>query len=173
VSAAPLRQRCLSAGDTEEFGAALVRARPPGDALAVVYLRGDLGAGKTTLVRGALRALGVPGAVRSPTYTLLEPYGVGLLTVVHADLYRLRDASELEPLGLRDFAAARHLWFIEWPDRGAGRLPPPDLDLVLSAASDGHSIELTSGSQTGDTWLDNLRQALARPPLLEKGGPRP
>jgi tRNA threonylcarbamoyladenosine biosynthesis protein TsaE len=98
----------------------------------VIYLEGVLGAGKTTLARGLLRAMGVMGTIRSPTYTLLEPYEVGGRTLVHVDLYRLQDARELEPLGLRDYPAERCWWLIEWPERGAGRLPAADLSVHLS-----------------------------------------
>lgn len=114
--------------------AALGRAvahRLDGRAGSVVYLQGDLGAGKTTLARALLGALGVTGAIRSPTYTLLEPYRAGRHEVIHLDLYRLRDAEELESLGLRDYAPERTLWLVEWPERGAGHLPAPDLVIAL------------------------------------------
>jgi tRNA threonylcarbamoyladenosine biosynthesis protein TsaE len=100
-----VRHLSRTEGDTEEFGARLARARPAGPELAVVFLTGDLGAGKTTLVRGFLQALGVGTTVRSPTYTLIEPYRASALTVVHADLYRLRDPHELEALGLEGLGA--------------------------------------------------------------------
>jgi tRNA threonylcarbamoyladenosine biosynthesis protein TsaE len=141
---------------TEEFGARLARARPAGRELAVVFLSGELGSGKTTLVRGFLRCLGVSTAVRSPTYTLIELYPLGALTVVHADLYRLRDAGELENLGLRDFAQAPYLWLIEWPERGSGHLPAPDLRLDLSLSSEAHAIEAQACSPLGEGWLAQL-----------------
>ncbi len=110
-----------TAEETEDFGARLASTRPGGDdTLSVVYLAGDLGAGKTTLTRGLLRSLAVTGAVRSPTYTLVEIYEIGALTVLHLDLYRLRDPSELDNLGLREWATGGHLWLVEWPERGAG-----------------------------------------------------
>ena len=96
--------------ETEALGARLARARPAGAELAVLFLQGDLGSGKTTLARGLLRALGVRAAVRSPTYTLIELYPLDGLTVVHADLYRLQDPGELEGLGLRDGRRPHHLW---------------------------------------------------------------
>ena len=120
-----------SAEDTAALGAAVARALSD-RAGAVVYLQGPLGAGKTTLARGLLRALGVQGAIRSPTYTLLEPYDIGGRSLVHLDLYRLNDERELEPLGLRDYPPERCWWLIEWPERGGARLPPADLVVMLA-----------------------------------------
>ncbi len=99
-----MRHFARTAQDTEDFGRALARAQPQGAALAVVYLAGDLGAGKTTLARGFLAARGIKADVRSPTYTLTEVYPLEHSTLVHADLYRLQDPEELETLGLRDYA---------------------------------------------------------------------
>src|SRR5215475_14743118 len=93
-----------SAADTEDAGAQLARSRPGGNSLFVIYLLGDLGAGKTTLARGFLRAAGVTSVVRSPTYTLMEAYELPGVSILHLDLYRLLDPAELEPLGLRDWA---------------------------------------------------------------------
>ena len=104
---------------TEALGQALPRTRPP---FAVVHLQGDLGAGKSTLARALLRALGVSGAIRSPTYTLIERYPVEGGEAWHLDLYRIGDAGELEFLGLDDAAAV--LWLVEWPERGGASLPP-------------------------------------------------
>ena len=133
--------RTTSAAQTEAQGARFAHARPRNaDLFAALYLSGDLGAGKTTWVRGFLAACGVHALVRSPTYTLVELYGVGAVTVLHLDLYRLQDGSELEPLGVRDWAQPGYLWLIEWPERAVGRLPPPDLRVTLSAAVDAHEI---------------------------------
>ena len=149
--------RTTTAEETEGFGARLASARPAGDnTLCVVYLVGDLGAGKTTLTRGLLRSLGVTGAVRSPTYTLVEIYEVGALTALHLDLYRLTDPEELENLGLREWATGGHLWLIEWPERGAGRLPEADLVITLTAGDDGHDIEVTARSELGTRWVERL-----------------
>ncbi|MGH8030151.1 MAG: tRNA (adenosine(37)-N6)-threonylcarbamoyltransferase complex ATPase subunit type 1 TsaE [Arenimonas sp.] len=130
-----------SAEDTAALGAAIAAtlAGLPG---AVVYLQGPLGAGKTTVARGVLRALGVSGAIRSPTYTLLEPYDTGGRALVHLDLYRLNGAHELEPLGLRDYPPEHCWWLVEWPERGAGRLPPPDLSVALAHDARGRRAEL-------------------------------
>jgi tRNA threonylcarbamoyladenosine biosynthesis protein TsaE len=146
-----------TAEETEAFGARLARTRPTGeDTLCVVYLTGDLGAGKTTLTRGLLRALGVTGAVRSPTYTLVEIYEMGALTTLHLDLYRLSDPDELDNLGLREWARGGHLWLIEWPERGAGRLPGADLVIALTAGDSGHDIEVAARSELGAGWLERL-----------------
>jgi tRNA threonylcarbamoyladenosine biosynthesis protein TsaE len=107
----------------------------------VVTLAGELGAGKSTFARGALRALGAQGPIRSPSYTLLESYELAALHVIHLDLYRLVDPAELEHLGLADYHREGFLWLIEWPERGAGRLPQPDLQFHFSIVSDGHRIE--------------------------------
>jgi tRNA threonylcarbamoyladenosine biosynthesis protein TsaE len=147
-----------TADDTEGFGARLARARPDrDDALAVIYLTGDLGAGKTTLTRGLLRAQGVEGAIRSPTYTLVEIYESGALTTLHLDLYRLHDSTELDNLGLREWASSGHLWLVEWPERAAERLPGADLVLTLSAGEAGHDIEVTARTPLGEAWLARLR----------------
>ena len=146
-----------TAEETEGFGAQLASAMPAGDnTLCVVYLAGGLGAGKTTLTRGLLRSLGVTGAVRSPTYTLVEIYEVGALTALHLDLYRLSDPEELGNLGLREWATGGHLWLIEWPERGAGRLPEPDLVITLTAGDDGHDIEVSARSELGARWVERL-----------------
>ncbi|TVP90610.1 MAG: tRNA (adenosine(37)-N6)-threonylcarbamoyltransferase complex ATPase subunit type 1 TsaE [Thioalkalivibrio sp.] len=124
---------------TERAGARL--ARCPGlERVRQIHLQGDLGAGKTTLVRGFLRALGHEGAVRSPTYTLLEPYEFGGLTVLHFDLYRVADPDELEYLGVREQSDERTLWLVEWPDRGAGWLPEPELVVNLRQEGAGRRL---------------------------------
>lgn len=132
---------------TERAGAAL--ARCPGlEQVRQIHLQGDLGAGKTTLVRGLLHALGHHGTVRSPTYTLLEPYELPGLTVLHFDLYRVADPEELEYLGAREQSDARTLWLVEWPERGAGWLPTPELVATLRQDGDGRRLSF-SGPQAG------------------------
>jgi tRNA threonylcarbamoyladenosine biosynthesis protein TsaE len=130
-----------SAEQTAALGAAVAGALRARQGL-VVYLEGPLGAGKTTLARGLLRELGVTGAIRSPTYTLLEPYDIGGRALIHLDLYRLRGADELEPLGLRDYGPDSCWWLVEWPERGAPRLPPADLSVELSLDPRGRRYRL-------------------------------
>ena len=134
---------------TGQLGAALARHLPD---RAVVHLHGDLGAGKSTLARALLRALGVAGTIRSPTYTLVEPYSLpegGL--ALHLDLYRIGDAAELEFLGLGPTEA--RLWLVEWPERGADALPAPDLSLHLALAADGRRCTLRTRTPVGEAWL--------------------
>jgi tRNA threonylcarbamoyladenosine biosynthesis protein TsaE len=139
----------------ERFGAVLARALPPlSGGPAILYLEGELGAGKTTLARGLITARGHAGPVRSPTFTLLERYALGDLTAIHIDLYRLSDARELESLGLRDFALPGHLWLIEWPERGAGVLPAPDVRIALNVTPTGHPAEASAHSPLGRAWLE-------------------
>jgi tRNA threonylcarbamoyladenosine biosynthesis protein TsaE len=119
----------------------------------MLYLTGDLGAGKTTLVRGFVRACGIAAPVRSPTYTLLHVHEAGALTLVHLDLYRLRDPGELEHLGLREWARPGCLWLIEWPERAGGQLPPADLTIRLAAGPDAHHADISAETSTGADWL--------------------
>jgi tRNA threonylcarbamoyladenosine biosynthesis protein TsaE len=144
--------------ETEACGARLARALPTSvPRMLQIQLHGDLGAGKTTLARGFLQALGYPGLVRSPTYTLVESYELGAVTVVHSDFYRLRGPDELEALGLRDLAGADHVWLIEWPERAGSWLPAADINITLVAHPTFHSIELNAPSAAGAQWLAHLQ----------------
>lgn len=136
---------------TEALGQALARTRP---AVAVVHLHGDLGAGKSTLARALLRALGVAGAIRSPTYTLVERYPVEGGEAWHLDLYRIGDAGELEFLGLDEGAA--ELWLVEWPERGGAALPRADLQVDLSVEGNGRAARLVAASPQGQQWLKRV-----------------
>ena len=137
----------------ERFGARLAAA-VAGE--CVIYLHGDLGAGKTTLVRGFLRGLGHQGAVKSPTYTLMEPYQVGGRPLYHLDLYRLGDPGELEYLGIRDLLGQGAVLLVEWPERGSGELPPPDLLIDIEYLARGRRLRLTAPTDRGRKVLSIL-----------------
>jgi len=140
--------------DTDALGVALARALPAQSVVA--YLQGDLGAGKSTLARALLRELGVTGAIRSPTYTLVERYPLpegG--EAAHLDLYRIAAAGELDFLGLDELRGAR-LWLVEWPERGAGALPGPDLEIQLALNGGGRRAEMRESGEKGRSWLARL-----------------
>lgn len=137
----------------EALGAALARVIEGG---LIVHLTGELGAGKTTLVRGVLRGLGHAGSVRSPTYTLVEPYELAGRRVYHLDLYRLADPEELEWIGIRDLLDADSLALIEWPERGGGVLPPADLVMALEYFGTGRRVTLTGHSDAGDRVIGQV-----------------
>ncbi len=122
----------------------------------VVYLQGDLGAGKTTLTRGILRGYGHTGNVKSPTYTLVEPYELESVTAYHFDLYRLTDPEELELLGIRDYCRPDTLSIIEWPDRGKPFLPPADLTITIKVVADGRELEFAAHNDKGEAVLAAL-----------------
>jgi tRNA threonylcarbamoyladenosine biosynthesis protein TsaE len=149
---------------TDSLGARLAQALPE---RAVVYLHGDLGAGKSTLARALLRALGVTGTIRSPTYTLVEQYVLpnrGLLEgglALHLDLYRIGNPGELEFLGL-DPADAR-LWLVEWPERGRGSLPGADLEIALAVEGQGRHCRLLPNTAAGAAWVGGLASGLDIP----------
>jgi tRNA threonylcarbamoyladenosine biosynthesis protein TsaE len=121
--------------------------QPPGG--VHIHLRGNLGAGKTTLVRGLLRELGVTGAVKSPTYTLLEPYEAGGFHLYHFDLYRIDDVEELELIGARENFRDGAICLFEWPERGEDWLPAPDLVVILTAAGDHRELQATGRGGLG------------------------
>jgi len=138
---------------TVAFGRALGDAVHTG---AVIFLLGDLGAGKTTLSRGVLRAFGHSGAVKSPTYTLVEPYQFAGGDVNHFDLYRLGDPEELEYMGIRDYFCSRSLCLVEWPERGAGYLPRADLQVTVSAVPPGRRVVVEALTERGEGILARL-----------------
>jgi tRNA threonylcarbamoyladenosine biosynthesis protein TsaE len=149
VTAVPILH-IATAEAMEALGARLATADPRG---CVIHLEGDLGAGKTTLVRGLLRALGYGGAVKSPTFTLVEPYELVDLRVFHYDLYRMVDPEELEYLGMRDFLAPDALSLIEWPERGGGVLPAADVVVGIRYDEPGRRVELRATSAAGEALL--------------------
>jgi tRNA threonylcarbamoyladenosine biosynthesis protein TsaE len=136
---------------TEALGRALATTRP---AQAVVHLQGDLGAGKSTLARALLRALGVEGAIRSPTYTLVERYPIPDGEAWHLDLYRIGDVGELDFLGLDETVAT--LWLVEWPERAGAALPKADLLVQLATQGLGREAWLQAGTSVGEQWLTLL-----------------
>jgi tRNA threonylcarbamoyl adenosine modification protein YjeE len=138
------------AADTDALGIALARSLPDS---AVVWLYGELGAGKSSLARALLRELGVAGAIRSPTYTLIERYSPPGGDIVHLDLYRIAAAGELEFLGLDELRGEVRLWLVEWPERGGKALPAPDLEIRLSLAEPGRRADLRETSEKGRSWL--------------------
>ena len=121
-----------------------------------VFLFGELGAGKTTLARGVARGLGHGGAVKSPTYTLVEPYTDLTPTLYHFDLYRLGDPEELEFMGIRDYFNASSVALVEWPERGGTLLPKPDLEITIGRAKRGRHLEFMARSTHGRRCLDDL-----------------
>jgi len=126
-----------SSEETEAFGAKLFEVLPE---KCVVFLLGDLGAGKTTLVRGFMRAAGHTGAVKSPTYNIVEEYSVNQRQFFHFDLYRLADPEELEWIGIADYFQEKSICFFEWPDKGEGFLAVPDVILSLSNLEGGRKL---------------------------------
>lgn len=141
---------------TEALGRALARAVERGGKGVTVFLQGNLGMGKTTLSRGVIRGMGHEGAVKSPTYTIVEPYEHLEPVVYHFDLYRLGDPEELEYLGIRDYFGKAGLCLIEWAERGEGVLPVPDLRLKLEPEGDGRRATFRSETPTGKELLDGL-----------------
>ena len=133
---------------TEKFGARL--ADSLGKDGAILFLHGELGAGKTTLSRGVIRALGHSGAVKSPTYTLVEPYEDFDLPLYHFDLYRLSDPEEVEFLGVEDCFRPPAVNLIEWPDRGRGFLPRADVELTLTVEGDGRRVSWRPMTKLGE-----------------------
>ena len=119
----------------------------------VIYLKGELGTGKTTLVRGALNKLGFVGNVKSPTYTIVEPYSIDNHVVYHFDLYRLNDPEELESLGIRDYCDGQSICFFEWPEKGENLTPNADINLLLSYTKEGRNVELTAITEIGKSIL--------------------
>lgn len=138
---------------TLALGAALAPGLAPG---MVITLRGELGAGKTTLVRGLLRALGHAGRVKSPTYTLVEVYELSRLSLYHFDFYRFHDPSEWIEAGFRDIFNGRNACLVEWPERAQGQLPPADLEIALAVTEPGRSATLSAGSPAGERLLAAL-----------------
>lgn len=148
-----LTREIATEADMLGLGDALARALPPG---AIVFLQGDLGVGKTTLCRGIITGLGVSGRVKSPTFTLVEPYEVNGQPIFHFDLYRLGNPEELEYLGYRDYFDDVGICLVEWPELGHGLLPMPDLLVRIAAAGEVRSVVLDANSSKGDIIINQL-----------------
>jgi tRNA threonylcarbamoyladenosine biosynthesis protein TsaE len=140
-------------GEMRELGASIVAACESG---GVIALSGNLGTGKTTLVRGALESLGVNTGVRSPTYTLIEYYELVPLSIAHLDLYRLADGEELEYLGYRDYLNSTTICMIEWPEKAGAYLTNIDLELSLEYDADGRRLEMSANNEWGNSILNAL-----------------
>ena len=157
ISAAMSSRITLALADeaaTIAFAARLAPAIKPG---MVLHLHGDLGAGKTTLVRALLQALGYRGRVKSPTYTLLEQYEAGGLHLRHFDLYRFHDEDEWEAAGFRDEFDGCNVCLVEWPKKANGLVPQADVEITLDASSSGRNMEVRANSQTGRECLKALQ----------------
>ena len=139
---------------TERLGAALAACCSEA---AMIHLQGPLGSGKTTLVRGFLRRLGISGAIKSPTYTLVEPYTSAGRPMFHFDLYRLEDQEALEMLGFRDYLEGNSVCLIEWPEQAGGLLPAADITIALSVTDSGRTASLTSATEYGASLLKSLK----------------
>jgi tRNA threonylcarbamoyladenosine biosynthesis protein TsaE len=151
----PLRRFLATETETTAFGAALAPFLRPG---MVVYLCGELGAGKTTLVRGLLRALGITERVKSPTYTLVEPYVVSKLYLYHFDFYRFSRSDEWVEAGFREYFNRDAICLVEWPEKAGGQLPAPDLRIVMEVNGDGRSITVSADTEAGEICLARLHR---------------
>jgi tRNA threonylcarbamoyladenosine biosynthesis protein TsaE len=149
----PLRRFLPADADTLALGAALARGFAPG---LVIYLSGALGAGKTTLVRGALQALGETGHIKSPTFALVEPYKFSSLYLYHFDFYRFKSADELDDAGFRDYFSQDAVALVEWPEKAGSHLPPPDLTIALALEGEGRSVSIAAHTEAGTHCLERI-----------------
>ncbi len=125
-----------------------------------LYFQGPLGAGKTTFIRAFLRALGVEGKIKSPSYAIVEPYHLADFDIYHLDLYRLAHVDELEMIGIREYFSPRSICCIEWPEHGKGVLPTPDMDFILEYQEQGRQLTLTAHTQRGAVVCEQLKENL-------------
>jgi tRNA threonylcarbamoyladenosine biosynthesis protein TsaE len=150
-----MRQFLPAESDTLAFGAALARALRPG---LVVYLLGDLGAGKTTLARGVLRGLGHTGNVKSPSFALLEPYTFSRLYLYHFDFYRFTDPRELDEAGFREYFNPESVCLVEWPEKAAGAIPAADIRITMVVSGSGRQLDIDAGTEAGRRCLERLEK---------------
>tara|TARA_B100001996_G_scaffold333137_1_gene282594 strand:+ start:641 stop:1093 length:453 start_codon:yes stop_codon:yes gene_type:complete len=139
--------------ETIEIGARVASYLKGGE---IIYLKGELGTGKTTFVRGVLNGLGHTGNVKSPTFTIVEQYSIDNHVIYHFDLYRLDDPEELESLGIRDYCDGQSICFFEWPEKGGNLLPNADINLELTYLENTREVEFTSKSEVGKSILKQL-----------------
>jgi tRNA threonylcarbamoyladenosine biosynthesis protein TsaE len=147
----------LDAADEAAMAALGARLAGVAEQGLVIYLAGELGAGKTTFSRGFIQQLGHRGAVKSPTYTLVEPYELGAWQVYHFDLYRLGDPQELEFIGIRDYFSGGAICLVEWPERGEGALPPADITIKIERDGAGRSVALCADTLLGRSVIARMR----------------
>ena len=149
-----LTRHLQAEADTLALGAAVAAGLPPG---MVIYLRGELGAGKTTLARGILQALGVTERIKSPTYTLVEPYNISSLYLYHFDFYRLRHPDEWVDAGFRDYFSSGAVCLVEWPEKAGAQLPAADMTIDLATAGDARKATLSADTEAGINCLRRLQ----------------
>lgn len=142
-----------SEADMEALGRCLA---PCLSRVKLVGLKGDLGAGKTTLVRGVLQGMGYEGVSKSPTFSLVEPYELANRSLYHLDLYRLQDPEELEHIGIRDYFDGPGLLLVEWPEKGSGILPPADVELILTKTNGGRTLTWFVHTPSGQLTIDQF-----------------
>ncbi len=152
-----IEKYCVTEQDTENFAASLALACKTSGKTWGIHLVGELGAGKTCFSRGFIWALGHTGSVKSPTYTLVEPYDIGEWRLFHFDLYRLADPEELEFMGFRDYLDQQVINLIEWPSKGEGSLPSPDLKINIEFAEPGRNIKVEALTGQAQDLLEKLK----------------
>ena len=160
MTAEPINQMQILLEDEQKmqvFGKKIAQVICQINAPLLILLNGDLGAGKTTLSRGILNGLGHRGSVKSPTYTLVEPYDLEIGKVFHFDLYRLVDPEELYDIGFNDYLTESQLCMIEWPDKGGSLLPKADISLQINSNGTGRQVILTAQTSLGSQCVNELR----------------